>query len=263
MPHRAQIPTSAPSPIDPRGHRLPGAARSPLVLLCEHASGALPPEHAAEAHPADLPWLNTHWGVDLGAGPLTQALSAALGAPALLGVVSRLVCDLNRPEDHPELARREVEGHALGFNAALGAEPAGHRARVERWHRPWHAAADALVGAHRRHARLLLSVHSFTPCYLGQRREVEVGVLYDDHEPDALALHAALQARWPGGAERVRLNEPWSGKAGLIYSPARHAQAHGLPTLELELRQDLLETPTQRAAVTAVVVAALGAIGCA
>lgn len=245
-------------PIDARGEQLRADQPSPVVLLCEHASAALPPEDAHVAHPADLPWLGTHWGVDLGAGPLTRALSARLGAPALLGVVSRLVCDLNRPEDHPELARPEVEGHRLGFNAALDA--AARDRRVERWHRPWHAAADALVGAHRRHSRLLLSVHSFTPCYLGQRREVELGVLYDDHEPEALALHAALQARWPGGRDRVRLNEPWSGKAGLIYSPARHANAHGLPTLELELRQDLIETPAQVAAVTALVAEALSAV---
>ena len=250
-------------PVDARGEAIPAAGPSPLFLLCEHASAALPPELAARAAPADHAWLDTHWGVDLGAAALTRALAAHFGAPALLGVVSRLVADLNRPEGHPELARVAVEGKPLAFNSALNADQNGPlaaaeaEARLAAYHRPWHAQAHAMIGAHRAHARFLLSVHSFTPCYLGQPRTVEVGVLYDDHEDEALRLHAALQAEWQGGPAHVRLNEPWSGKAGLIYSPARHAAAHGLPTLELELRQDLISSPAAVAAVAGRVAAAL------
>jgi predicted N-formylglutamate amidohydrolase len=35
-------------------------------------------------------------------------------------------------------------------------------------------------------------------------------------------------------------NEPWSGKAGLAYSPVRHAKEHGRMALEIEARQDLI-----------------------
>ena len=38
---------------------------------------------------------------------------------------------------------------------------------------------------------------------------------------------------------KVRLNEPYSGKQGLIYSVDRHARASGKRAIEIEVRQDL------------------------
>jgi predicted N-formylglutamate amidohydrolase len=46
------------------------------------------------------------------------------------------------------------------------------------------------------------------------------------------------------------MNEPYSGRAGLIYSAARHASAHGKRALELEVRQDLALEARVRAQVT-------------
>ena len=68
---------------------------------------------------------------------------------------------------------------------------------------------------------------------------MEAGVLYDDH--DALAETWAEAIGQAGVI--VAKNEPYSGKAGLIYSAKCHGDRHGLPYLELELRQDLIHTP--------------------
>ena len=85
---------------------------------------------------------------------------------------------------------------------------------------------------------LVFSIHTFTPLYLGQRRTVELGVLFDEDEQRAETLRGRLAA---GGFD-TRLNEPWSGREGLIYSADRHARAHRLPCLEVEVRNDLLAT---------------------
>jgi len=227
----------------PPPERLRPSGRGPLVLTCEHASADVPPP--LQVSDADRPWLRTHWGVDLGAADVTRALSAALDAPAVLGVASRLVLDLNRPPGDPTLVRAEVEGHPLAFNAAL--DETARQERLERIHTPYHAAVEAQLRA--RQARpgpvLLLSVHSFTPSYMGTRRDVQMGVLFDDHEHLARGLTRDLAALgWD-----TRLNEPWSGREGLIYAASRHGRAQGCPYLELEVRQDLIATPADAAAV--------------
>lgn len=203
----------------------------PVVLTCEHASRLVPPPLRTTAQ--DRAWLDTHWGWDIGAADVTRRLAERLDAPAVLGTVSRLVADLNRTPDDPTLALERVEGVALTFNA--GVDRAG---RVSRWHAPYHAAVDELC-ARRKAAGgpvLVFSVHSFTPDYMGSLRSVEMGVLFDDHEDLAVGLADDIRALgW-----ETRLNEPWSGKQGLIYSAQRHGRAHGLPYLEIEIRQDLI-----------------------
>lgn len=241
-----------------------GAA--PLALLCEHASARLPRGCGATA--ADLAWLHTHWGVDLGAAPLTAALARRLDAPAFLGGVSRLLCDLNRPPGHPDLARAEVEGARLALNAPLhandhAAAEAARAARVAAWHTPFHAAVDAGLAARRGQLRLLFSVHTFTPLYLGQPRSMGMGVLFDEHDALAEELAAALEAGEAAAADGVEVvrNAPWSGKDGLIYSPQRHGRAQGLPYLELEVRQDLLEQDDQVERIAGRVARALRGLG--
>jgi predicted N-formylglutamate amidohydrolase len=208
-------------------------ARGPLVLCCEHASSRLPAPLRAST--ADQRWLGTHWGVDIGAAEVTRAIAERCSSPALLSRVSRLVCDANRDPTDPTWIRTEVEGQPIRFNQGLSTAERERRLRL--YHQPYHAALSALAGS-RPGAALLLSVHSFTPNYMGQVREVEVGVLYDEHEELAHKLLGRIAAQgW-----RCALNEPWSGKDGLIHSPQQHGRAAGLPYLELELRQDLIRS---------------------
>jgi predicted N-formylglutamate amidohydrolase len=95
----------------------------------------------------------------------------------------------------------------------------------------------------RSHAPLLLSIHSFTPNYEGEVRDVELGVLFNEEEEHADALYERLMRAFAN----VRKNEPWSGRGGLIYSAETHAQRFGRIALELEVRQDRLEDPSYRA----------------
>ena len=67
---------------------------------------------------------------------------------------------------------------------------------------------------------------------------MEAGVLFDQYDDMA---HA-----WVEGLRSVGLktepNEPYSGKVGLIYSAARHGNTHQVPYLELEIRQDCIDS---------------------
>jgi predicted N-formylglutamate amidohydrolase len=76
---------------------------------------------------------------------------------------------------------------------------------------------------------------------------MEIGVLFDREDALAAVLAEALAAE----GFVVAMNEPYSGKEGLIYAAERHASAHGKHALELEVRQDLAVTPEARARVVA------------
>jgi predicted N-formylglutamate amidohydrolase len=163
----------------------------------------------------------------------------------VLSTFTRLLADPNRDVDDPGLFRTHAEGLPVELNARVDAED--RRTRLDRyWHR-YHDAVDR--EAARSTAPVLLSVHTFTPEYEGQPRAMEVGVLFDREE----ALAGSLAAAFEREGLVVAMNEPYSGKEGLIYAAERHASTHGKRALELELRQDLAVDPEQRARVLAAI----------
>ena len=208
----------------------------PFVFTCEHATGLLP-EWCPE--PGDLPLLEDHWGWDIGAADLTRSLVELTGSCAVLSRFSRLVCDPNRDPGEASFVVEEVDGHRFSFNRGVdGTERARRR---ERYFAPYHEAIDRTLRARRSLPApvRLCSIHSFAPLYLGRTRPMEVGVLFDDHDLQAWHLEGALAEQ---GYESV-LNAPYSGRDRLIYSAQRHGRAHDLVYLELEVRQDLIDTP--------------------
>jgi predicted N-formylglutamate amidohydrolase len=73
--------------------------RSPIVLICPHASNYIPPEYNGLGLPAAE--LERHIAWDSGAAGITRELARILDAPAFLGTYSRLLIDLNRPPQMP------------------------------------------------------------------------------------------------------------------------------------------------------------------
>jgi predicted N-formylglutamate amidohydrolase len=229
----------------------PGTA-GPFVFTCEHASRRLP---EWEPEPGDLPLLEDHWGWDVGAADLTRALAALTRSCAVLSCFSRLVCDPNRQPSEASFVLEEVEGRRLSFNRAVGDRE--RRRRQARYFDPFHDAIDRTLRARtaQRAPVRLCSVHSFTPLYLGRARPMEVGILFDDHDLHAWRLEGALAEQ---GFETV-LNAPYSGRDGLIYSARRHGRLHRLVYLELEVRQDLIDTREKAWAVARRIAVALEA----
>lgn len=219
------------------------AAAGPLVVTCEHAGNAIPPP--LQPSQADLPWLETHWGWDIGAGEVARQVVAQTGSVGVLARFSRLVCDPNRTPDDPTFVLPRVDGHTLSFNQNLDAAELERRRQA--YYEPYHATIDRILGERRAHGGdlLLLAVHSFTPQLGEERREMELGVLFDQYV--AIADRMAALMRREGF--HTALNEPYSGFDGLMYSAQRHGNAHGVVYLEVEIRQDLLAQPGQAQAV--------------
>ncbi len=209
----------------------PGSRQAPFVFTCEHASAAMPDRYAGLG--LDSADLTDHVAWDIGAAALARRLADGFAAPLVESGCSRLVVDCNRDLADHDLIVAETHGVVVPGNAALDAAERAHR--IDRWHRPYHDAIDEVL-RERGAETVLVSVHSFTPELRGQKRALEVGVLYDDHLPLAGTLADALATT----GLVVRHNEPYSGLDGLIYSARLHGTRHGLRYVELEVNNGLL-----------------------
>jgi predicted N-formylglutamate amidohydrolase len=202
----------------------------PLLLTCEHASCAVPPEY--DDLGLDAADLCAHIGWDIGAAELTGYLARELGAAAALSGVSRLVVDCNRDLGDHDLIVENSHGVRVPGNAAVDADE--RRRRIREFYEPYHDVIDRLLMSRPR--RYLLSVHSFTPELNGRERRFEVGILYDAFEDDARRVGERLGAQ----ALRVRYNEPYSAFDGLIFSARTHGLANGVRYAEIEVNNRLL-----------------------
>ena len=214
-----------------RGH-------SPFFFTCDHAGHRIPRslgQLGLEA--ADL---HRHIAWDIGAAALTVQLSAALDATAVLQRYSRLVIDCNRPLHSADSIALLSEETLVPGNQNLGTEACGQRVREV--FEPYHACIRSQLDARlqRGQPTLLIAVHSYTPVYRGQERPWHVGVLYHRDARLAHALGAAL-GNEPGLV--VGDNQPYSVSDETDYAIPEYGERRGLPHVELEIRQDLIQDP--------------------
>ncbi len=217
-----------------------GSLDAGALLICDHASNAIPPEYGALGLP--LAALERHIAYDIGAAALTRALAARLRAPAVLSTFSRLLIDPNRGADDPTLVMRYSDGAIVPGNAGVdAAEVARRRARYWAPYRETVAAAvEAMLATAEPPA--LISIHSFTPVWRGAPRRWKVGVLWDRDERIPGPLLGALAAEPDLHVEGIGDNEPYDGAlAGDTIDAV--ATARGLANALIEVRQDLIAEP--------------------
>src|SRR5258708_14633473 len=229
-----------PGPDDPPPFELlPPERRAPLLIICDHASRAMP--RALGRLGLDETLLMRHIGWDIGAAEVTRRLAALLDAPAVLCGYSRLVIDCNRGLGDPTSIPEESDGVAVPGN--VGLTPAARVARVDGIFRPYHAAIEAQLAAfaERGIVPVVFSVHSFTPVMNGFARPWHVGVLWDKDPRVPVPLIAELAAADP--RRIVGDNEPYSAREPSGYPIRTHAEPAALPHPAGEIRQDLIAPP--------------------
>lgn len=206
-----------------------------LVVVADHASNFVPDDVELGVAPE---LLEKHIAIDIGVEGVAERMARRHGVPAHLACVSRLVCDLHREEDNPAVVPTTSDGHLIPGN--IGADIA---ARLDRFHRPYHAALAQWLDEVQ--PELILSLHSFTPALesdSSSRRPWEVGLLYN--EDDEPARYAIRLFREQG--LHVGDNEPYSGKT-LNATMNRHAEAKGRRYIAVEVRQDQIATEAGQA----------------
>lgn len=212
--------------------------RAPLLLLCDHASKAVP-KALGDLGISETD-LSRHIGWDIGGLDAAIALSEALDAPLVASGYSRLVIDCNRWPGGEGSTPEVSDDVVVPANRRLTKEQVEARAEACFW--PYHREVDRLLDGMTAEGRkvCLLVVHSFTPAMKGFVRPWHVGVLWND-DP---RLPAPLLAELRRDPELVvGDNEPYSARASYEYTLNAHARSRAIPHCSLEVRQDLMGTP--------------------
>lgn len=212
------------------------AATAPLVVLCDHASNALPDAYGTLGLPSiDL---ERHIGWDIGAADVTRRLAHLMGVPAVLSGFSRLLIDPNRGADDPTLVMKLSDGAVIPGNRQADAAEIAHR-RANYW-QPYQDAAASMIEAAMAGGQVpvIVSIHSFTPVWRGAMRPWQCGVLWDR---DPRLPHLLLAGLRSDSGLVVGDNEPYSGRlhGDTMY---RNGTSRGLANALVEIRQDLIDT---------------------
>lgn len=220
-----------PPPFIHRRHR----EASPFVLVSDHA-GRQVPSVLRDLGVAATDW-DRHIAWDIGIHGVGVALHEALGATLIEQVYSRLVIDCNRAPGHP--TSMPLASDETPIPANMAATPACRAAREAEILHPYHdCIAEEL--ARRQSAgepTAVIALHSFTPCMNGVKRPWHCGVL---HHRDTRSARIMLDLLNAEHGLCVGDNEPYVLTETSDYTVPRHAEAAGLPYLELEIRQDLI-----------------------
>ncbi len=233
-------PTSSPVPLLGPDDPPPAAVvnrdgRAPLLLLCDHASAAIPKRLGTLGLGAVE--LGLHIAYDIGAAAVARQLSQRFDAPLVLSGYSRLVIDCNRRPADATSIPPVSDGVVVPGNQSL--TPADRTQRRESCFEPYHAAIDSLLAtmvARHRHP-IVLSVHSCTPVMNGVHRPWHIGVLWDDDARVPVPLMAALARDLD---ICVGDNQPYSGRNHHGYTIDAHVAPRALPHASVEVRQDLI-----------------------
>lgn len=211
---------------------------SDFFLICEHAGNRIPESLGDMGLSEEDRQRHIAW--DIGARAVALELSKMLDAPLYMQRYSRLVCDCNRRPDVPSFAPEKSEATIVPANQNLSEADREARAKEIFW--PFHNAVTEALDARDAAGRAtrLVTVHSFTPVFHGEKRPWEIGVLFNRDRDFAPHIYEWLTTN----TDRViGSNEPYAVGDDSDYAIPVHGEKRGIPCVEFEVRNDLIADP--------------------
>ncbi len=215
--------------------------KAPVLLVCEHAANRIPA--ALDNLGLDEATRLSHVAWDPGALAVAQEISRILDARLVASTVSRLVYDCNRPPEAPGAMPERSEVFDIPGNRNLGG--AEKSARVAAVYTPFRTLlADTVASSST--PPVLVTIHSFTPVYMGKPRDVDIGIL---HDSDTRLADAMLAIAPQHTNLKTCRNDPYGPDDGVTHTLKLHALPNGLMNVMIEVRNDLIATTDQQQAV--------------
>ena len=212
--------------------------RSDVFLTADHAGRAIP-RSLGDLGVSESE-LHRHIAWDIGIAGVTERLSEALDAAAVLQAYSRLVIDCNRRPEWETAVPTVSEATAIPGN--VGITPAQRDDRRREIFQPYHDRIAELLAARAAANRrtVLVAMHSFTPVFKGVSRSVEIGILYNPDARDIRLPRIMLDLLRAEGDLVVGDNQPYAITGSSDFTVPVHGEGRGLPHVEIEIRQDLI-----------------------
>ena len=223
--------TSSPNSFD----LINASGKGGVVLVCEHASNVISKDFAnLGLSDADL---QSHIAWDIGALGVAKTLSQLLDAPLVAPTQSRLVYDCNRPVDAKSAIPTKSEIYEIPGN--VGLNETDRQDRSNRFYQPYRKAlVDVLDRAKNEGIDpVFITIHSFTPIFEGQQRDLDLGIL---HNVDTRLADQLLNLIEQDGKLTARRNDPYGPVHGVTYTLSEHAEPRGLMNVMIEIRNDLI-----------------------
>jgi predicted N-formylglutamate amidohydrolase len=219
----------------PAAQVLNASGTGAAVLVCEHASRFIP--GALNGLGLSRQAACSHAAWDIGALDLATRLSGMLDVPLVAARVSRLVYDCNRPPEADSSIPAKSEVFAVPGNIGLSEDQ--RAARVRDVYSPFCTLLGQVLEQSPAQP-VMITIHSFTPVFNGQTRDVELGFLHDADDRMARNLLSEARQRTP---LRAALNQPYSAADGVTHTLRTQAGPRGLANVMIEVRNDLIDTP--------------------
>ncbi len=208
--------------------------RARLLLVCEHASNFIPAQFENLQLSDDV--LYSHAALDIGAYDLAQAISRLLGAPLVATTVSRLVYDCNRAFDATGAIPEKSEVFQIPGNQNLSDAEA--RDRFENYYLPFETTISDRLEQFIE-PPLFVTIHSFTPVYHGETREVDIGIVCDQ---DRRLMDQIVKLAQDQTTFSVEANSPYGPRDGVTHTLSLHGNENGLLNVMIEVKNNLLDT---------------------
>jgi len=218
-------------------YRDPKNPNNEVVVTCEHATNDLPDEYSWSENDTKY-FKNEHWGVDIGALKMAKAIAAELKCVLVQAIYSRLLLDANRTILSDTLFRKGGDGQVVELNKDMTYEE--EQKRIQKYFIPYYEAVRDI--SLKVDPLYVLSIHSFTPLYQGEIREMEIGVLHG-HESVTLSndLHEGMKTKF-----KSVQNSPYDGIStmGAVKSLIFAKNPTRRQGITFEFRNDLLQSET-------------------
>jgi predicted N-formylglutamate amidohydrolase len=213
-------------------------AGSRVLLVCEHASSHIPARFDGLGLSAEHRLSHAVW--DPGAVAVARHMSSRLDAGLVFSTVSRLVYDCNRPPGAPDAI--PVKSEYIDIPGNVDLSEAEKNERVRSYYMPFcNLLTDTI--AENPGKPVIVTIHSFTPVYMGRNRDVEVGIV---HDADRRLADQMLKLAPQHTTMVVLRNSPYGPEDGVTHTLKAHGIRNRLLNLMLEIRSDLIATEGQQ-----------------
>jgi predicted N-formylglutamate amidohydrolase len=205
-----------------------------LFISCEHGGHEVPESYQLLfVHDPEV--LATHRGWDPGAAGWATHLANVFQVPLRIMFTTRLLIEMNRAPESPQLFSEYSSGLPEEEKQKL----------IESLYVPYRTGVEELI-RHQPQPVLHVSVHSFTPFFNGQVRDVDIGILFDPERNAesefCQVFRRHLQAQLPG--MNIRFNEPYRGvDDGIATDMRKKFPGSSYLGIELEINQRFASTP--------------------